>query len=915
MGEPGEAMAGALDPGPAWHALPACDVLAHLRVDEALGLDEAQAGERRARCGPNTLPEPEPRSRLRMFAGQFRSLLVAVLAVAGGMAWWLGAPVDALAIAAILVLNGALGYAQERGAARALASLRRLSAPVARVRRDGGVRAIPASALVPGDLVEIAAGDAVPADLRLLRSADVRAVEATLTGEPHAVRKEADATIGVDATLAERSTLLFQGTSIATGEALGVVVATGRSTELGRIAALVGRAPEVTTPLQARLASFGRWLVLAACGAVALVFALGLLHGLPPDQMLMTALGLAVAAVPEGLPAVVTIALALGVARMAGRGALVRRLAAVETLGCTSVICTDKTGTLTVGHMTVAAVLTPGLPQGEHLEVDAQGYGPPDAFRHQDGRAAPPGEVVRVLLHAAASACTARLAPPGHEPPVLGDPMEGALLAAAQGVGVQAEALDRHEPVLAVRPFEAVRQRMAVVRQAGEAACSYVKGSPEALLARSVSWLGAGGVQPLDARMRAQLEALNAREGLRGRRVLAVARRVAARGVLAGDGGTEDPEEGLTLLGLVALADPPRPEARESVAACRRAGIRVVMITGDQPSTALAVARDLGIAAHEHEVVHGREVESLDDEALRARVEGAAVFARTTPGHKLRIVKAWQAQGAVVAMTGDGVNDAPALKGADIGVAMGKGGTDVAKDASAMVLLDDRFATLVAAVAEGRRIFDNIRKSLLYLLGGNAGEILVVAGAVLAGLPLPLLPLQLLWINLVTDGLPALALAVDPADPDALRRPPRRASEPLADRGFVLQLAVGALLAAVAVLCVFAVALEAGLGESVARSMAFSTLVVEELLRAFVVRSRGRVAWELGLASNPRLLLVVLATAGLQACVMLWEPAARLLGAEPLSPAQIAAVLVAGALPATVLEVAKLVPRTRTAPP
>lgn len=895
----------------AWHALAPGAVLARLSADGERGLAAAEAARRLAQQGPNALPEPEPRSRLRMFAEQFRSLLVAVLAVAGALAWVLGEPADALVIAAILVLNGVLGYAQERGAARALEALRRLSAPGARVRRDGVLHAVAAAQLVPGDLVEVSAGDAVPADLRLLRSADVRAVEAALTGEPEAVRKEAGATVGADAALAERSTLLFQGTSLATGEALGVVVETGLSTELGRIAALVGRAPEVQTPLQVRLAAFGRWLVLAAGLAVVLVFTLGLLQGHALEAMLMTALGLAVAAVPEGLPAVVTIALALGVARMASRGALVRHLSAVETLGCTSVICTDKTGTLTVGHMTVAAVLAPGLPQGEQLEVEAQGYGAPAAFRRADGVAVPPGSQVRAVLHAAAAACTARLAPAGHEPPVLGDPMEGALLAAALGVGVRAEDLDRREPVLLVKPFESARQRMAVVRELDGRATAYVKGSPEALLARSTACQGPGGPVPMDAALRAQLEALNAREGLRGRRVLAVARRTAARGVLDGDGGSEDAEQGLVFLGLVALADPPRPEAREAVAACHRAGIRVVMITGDQPATALAVARDLGIAAHEREVVHGREVESLDEAALRARVAGAAVFARTTPEHKLRIVQAWQAQGAVVAMTGDGVNDAPALKGADIGVAMGKGGTDVAKDASAMVLLDDRFATLVAAVAEGRRIFDNIRKSLLYLLGGNAGEILVVAGAVLAGLPLPLVPLQLLWINLVTDGLPALALAVDPPDPDVLRRPPRRTDEPLADRGFLRLLVAGAVLAAAVVLGVFAWALHAGLGEDVARSLAFHTLVVEELLRAFVVRSRGRIAWEMGLASNPRLLAVVLGTAGLQAAVMLLAPVASLLGAVPLGWGQVALVIGLGALPATVLELAKLARRLR----
>ncbi len=894
----------------AWHALSAEEVAERLRVDARVGLSVEEAQERLRLHGPNRLPELPGRSAWGMFFAQFASLLVAVLAVAAALAWVTGEVADAVAIAAILLLNAVLGFVQERGAAQALASLRRLSAPTARVRRAGAVGVVPAAELVVGDVIELSAGDAVPADVRLQSAAALRAVEAALTGEPEPVSKEASASVPIGADLAERATLLHQGTSVAAGEAVAIVVATGAATELGHIAMLVEREPEQATPLQVRLESFGRWLIVGAAAAVALVFLLGLWRGHAVEAMLRTSVSLAVAAVPEGLPAVVTVALALGVARMARRGALVRRLAAVETLGSTSVICTDKTGTLTVGTMRVCALVT--LEDGSEDEVEVQGTGvarPTGFHRRADLQPIELRAAHEALLHAAAGASTARLAPPGAAVQVLGDPMEGALLAAALAVGVDSEGLDAREPVLALVPFDAERKRMAVVRVLGAAARSHVKGAPEALFARAARVLVGGVERPITPVDLARLEAANLRQAALGRRLLAVARADAPRGVFAGDGGTRDPEQALTLLGLVAFVDPPRPAAAAAVAACRRAGITVVMITGDQPATALAVARDLGLAEAQAQLAHGRDVASWDDAALAERVPALRVYARTSPEQKLRIVRAWQAGGAVVAMTGDGVNDAPALKGADIGVAMGLSGTDVAKDASAMVLLDDEFATLVAAVAEGRRIYDNVRKCLLYLLSGNAGEVLVMAVGVLVGLPLPLLPLQLLWINLVTDGLPALALAADPADDGVLERPPRRPDQPLADRAFLGVLSASALLTAAVTLGVFVAALEVGEDVTLARSLAFSTLVVEELMRAFVFRSRTRIVWEVGLFSNSRLLFVVLLTFGLQLLVQHVEPIARLLGAVPLSWPQTVLVGLLGAVPATILERAKLLRR------
>ncbi len=842
-----------IPPETPWHALGVPEVAARLRVDLLRGLDPDEAVRRAAVHGPNRLPERRGPSRARRFAGQFASLLVAILVGAAALSAALGELADAVAIAGIVLVNAVVGYLQESRAADALAALRRMAAPTARVRRGGEPLVVPADELVPGDVVVLEAGDRVPADLRITRSTELLAVEAALTGESAPSRKSDGPPADAAAPLAERRTMAYAGTVAVAGMAEAVVVATGTGTEFGRIAELVRSVPEEETPLQVRLRTFGRWLVAGSGAVVALVFVLGVLRDVPAIEMLFTAIGLAVAAIPEGLPAVVTISLALGVQRMARRRTLVRRLASVETLGCTTVICTDKTGTLTEGRMTVAEL------------------------RGADGPA---------ILRAGISASTARLVEREGRTEVAGDPTEGALLEAGRKIGLEAEALDAEWPVVSIRPFDPERKRMSIVRRTPSGLRSFVKGAPESVL-------------PLCGSARDETGELAGR----GLRVLAVATKELREG--------EDPEAGLEFLGLVGMHDPPRAGAAEAVRACREAGIRTVMITGDNPATALAVARDLGIARGEAEVLTGPQVEALGEEELEARVESVSIYARVSPGHKLRIVKAWRARGAVVAMTGDGVNDAPALRGADLGIAMGRTGTDVAKDASAMVITDDDFATIVAAVEEGRSIYENIRKSLLYLLSGNLAEIAVMAAAVVAGLPLPLLPIQLLWINLVTDGLPALALAVDPAEPGLLKRPPRRPGAEIADREFLGWMFAGGALVAACTLGVFLYVLESGAGVDKARTYAFSVLVGSEVLKAFGYRSRTRTLWELGAWSNARLAGVAIATIGLQILTHHVGFLGGFLKTGRLSWPECAAVLAVAFVPVSVLEFWKLLRRGR----
>jgi Ca2+-transporting ATPase len=787
-----------------------------------------EASRRLKAMGPNEIKRGEATSPWRILAGQFASPLIWLLLAASVISGALGEVADAIAIGTILVINALVGFFQEFRAEKAMLALRSMTAPRARVRRDGRALTISAAEVVPGDLLLLEAGDVVAADARLLEAHALSTSEAPLTGESEPVEKRT-AAAPKDAPLAERIDSVFMGTAVATGTGAAEVTATGMLTELGKIANLLETAEESDTPLQKRLAAVGRTLLWLCLGIVVVVAALGLVRGMRWLDVLMSAVTLAVAAVPEGLPAIVTIALAIGVQRMAARHVLIRKLPAVETLGSATVICTDKTGTLTTGLMTVREL-----------------WGP-DHNR---------------LLDAACACCEAELGPDqrtGH-----GDPTEIALLAAGAERGILRETIERQRPRTQVNPFDAERKRMSILRADG---VLYVKGAPDLLFPLCSSNV-AGAVEE------------NAQLAARGLRVLAIA---------VGAGGGRGEEADLQLLGLVGIADPPRTEAIAAVAAARDAGIRTVMITGDHPVTAAAIARELGIV---------RPGEDPAD----------VVHARATPEDKLQIVRRWKALGAVVAMTGDGVNDAPALREAHIGIAMGKGGTEVTREASDMVLADDNFASIVEAVREGRGIFDNIRKTLVYLLAGNTGELLVMLVAGVVGMPLPLLPLHLLWINLATDGFPALALVMDPPDPDVLRRPPRSPAEPMLGRGEWMNVAwTGALQAAVT-LGVFVWALRArGLDE--ARNLAFTTLVFGELFRAFASRSPTKLFWEVGAFSNLRLLGVVIVSVLVQIGIHHIPPLERLFQIRDLPMEDCALTLLLGLIPVTVLELGKLLRR------
>jgi Ca2+-transporting ATPase len=709
--------------------------------------------------------------------------------------------------------------------------------------------------------------------------------------------------------IADRRNMVFLGTSVAAGSARALVVATGMGTEIGHIARLLESATDDATPLQQRLDLVARRLLWACLGIVVLVFVLGLLRGVAPFELFLSAVSLAVAAVPEGLPAVVTVALALGVQRMVRRNALVRRLPAVETLGCAQVICTDKTGTLTVGEMTARKLVT----SGRLYQISGEGYAPDGAF-FSDGVEHKVGEdrLLFDLLQVAAACNDAELQEKAGRPVVVGDPTEGALLVAAAKGGISRSALESEMPRLLTVPFDSDRKRMTVVRVRGEEdVTAYVKGAPEVILERCTHILTEQGPVELSVSDRsrlAQAAQLMANDALR---VLALARRSLAQPVTSDDG--YDIEQSLTLVGLIGLQDPPRPEAREAVVKCRRAGIKTVMITGDHPDTARAIARELGMLGPGDGVLLGVELERMTDEALAERVSGIAVYARVTAEHKLRIVRAWKSRGAIVAMTGDGVNDAPALKEASIGIAMGITGTEVTKEAADIIITDDNFASIVAAVEEGRGIYDNIAKTLAYLLAGNAGELTVMLIAALVGWPLPLLPLHLLWINLVTDGLPALALATDPVEPGVLNRPPRRPEAQLMDREFLRLTALTGVLTAGVTLAAFAYELYVDGNLEQARDAAFTVLVIAELLRSFGARSNVMTVWQVGLLSNIRLFLIVMVSFALQLAIHHVGVLQTLFGMEPITLTQCLAWAALGCIPLLALEGRKMMRRSGAA--
>lgn len=893
-----------------WHDKAVDEIAARLATDTVRGLSTREAAERLVQDGPNELRKGEVISPLAILAGQFRSLVIWVLIIAALVSAVLGELIDGIAILAIVVLNAVIGFFQEYRAERAAAALARLAAPRAKVIREGQAAVSAASEVVCGDVLLFEAGDLVAADARLIEASALRANEAPLTGESQPVEKQAEICAS-DTPLADRKNMVFLGTSIVGGSGRALVVATGMNTEVGHIAELLQTATSDATPLQKRLDQVGRHLLWACLGIVILVFALGLLRSFPPFELFLGAVSLAVAAIPEGLPAVVTVALALGMQRMARRNALVRRLPAVETLGCAQVICSDKTGTLTVGEMTARRLVT-----SDHIfNVSGEGYTAEGTFFVDSIECTAAEDLLLSSLLCAAAACNdAELIQRDQRPAVVGDPTEGALLVVAAKGGVTRKSIEAEMPRLHTIPFDSDRKRMTVVRRREGQPWAFTKGAPEVILDRCTHIRTDKGVETLTASDRARILQANALMANEALRVLAIAERPLDV-IPPSTEGTErndEIEQGLTLLGLVGLQDPPRTEAREAIKRCRRAGIRTVMITGDHPGTARAIARELDMLDHGDNVVTGIELEHLSDEMLSQRVHQISVYARVTAEHKLRIVRAWKARGAVVAMTGDGVNDAPALKEASIGVAMGLSGTEVTKEAADLIITDDNFASIVAAVEEGRGIYDNIAKTLAYLLAGNAGELVVMFIAALVGWPLPLLPIQLLWINLVTDGLPALALATDPIDPSVLTRPPRRQDAQLLDWAFLRRITLIGFLTASVALTVFAYELYADSSLAQARNAAFSALVIAELLRSFGARSEVHTVFQMGLFSNVRLFAIVAISLALQLLIHHLPVLERLFGTEPLSLAQCAAWMVLGIIPLLVIELGKVLRQSQT---
>ena len=893
----------------AWHKLSIPEVASLLATNVEQGLADKEVAVRLARYGPNKLRKGKRFSALVIFVSQFKSLVIWVLIGAAAVSAALGEIVDGIAIITIVILNAVIGFIQEYRAEKAAAALARLTAPHCRVVRGGHSAVVAATEIVPGDILLLEGGDLVAADSRLVQTSVLRVNEAPLTGESQAVGKLTDG-LPTETPLAERKNMVFLGTSVTSGSGRALVVNTGMETELGHIATLLETAESGETPLQHQLDRVGRLLLWACFGIVALIFGLGLLRGIAPFELFLSAVSLAVAAIPEGLPAVVTVALALGVQRMVQRHALVRHMASVETLGCAEVICTDKTGTLTMGEMTARKLIT-----AESLyRVTGEGYSTEGAFFVGNAESLPsesPG--LLALLRASAACNDTELTSIDDRLAVVGDPTEGALLVAAAKGGITRAAIEAEMPRLAAVPFDSDRKRMTVIRRQENRPWAFVKGAPEVILSLCTLIRTGLEVRELTESDRTRLLQANALLAHDALRVLAVAERPLdgfsfEEGMIASDA---EIEKELTLLGLVGLQDPPRAEAKEAVIKCKRAGIKTVMITGDHPDTARAIGHELGILGKGDEVLVGAELDHLDDEALKERVSQVSVYARVTAEHKLRIVRAWKARGAVVAMTGDGVNDAPAIKEASIGIAMGITGTEVTKEAADIIITDDNFASIVAAVEEGRGIYDNIAKTLAYLLGGNTGELIVMLSAVLLGWPLPLLPLHLLWINLVTDGLPALALATDPIDHDVLNRPPRRSQEALFNRDFLKLTLFTGLLTAGVTLGVFAYELYINNSLAQARDAAFTTLVIAELLRAFGARSEQRTIWQMGLFSNMRLFLIVAVSFALQLAIHHVPMLQTLFQIEPVTLNQCVAWIGVGFIPLIVLEFRKVI-RLRT---
>jgi Ca2+-transporting ATPase len=891
-----------------WHVLPIAQVLKDLAVDPLIGLSSTEVQQRAAQFGPNQLREDKKISPLTLLFEQFTDFIVLTLIASAIVSGFLGEWISAIAIIAIVILNAILGFFQEYRAEKALSALKQLSAPTAQVTRDGESNCIPSIGLVPGDIIHLRSGDLVPADARIVDAHMLLIDEATLTGESLAVEKTCADSIPEDAGVADQINMAHAGTVVVRGRGQAVVTTTGMKTELGHIAGMVQAIEEEETPLQKRLDQVGRLIVYISFAVVGIIFIVGVLRGDNWIKMFLVAVSLAVAAVPEGLAAVVTIALALGMHRMVKRNALIRKLPAVETLGAATFICTDKTGTLTENAMTVREIVFPdGI-----ISVTGEGYSSDGQFI-ADGKSieAHHNPSLELALKIGALCNTTQIvATQGNDYRIVGDPTEGALLIAAEKAHLL-EHIEREYDFVAELPFDATRKRMTTIQASTQDGkqTAFVKGALISVLPLCNQVYRGDKVCDIDEATREQIRASNTKLASQARRVLALAYREYND---AEAHSIESVEKDLIFVALVGMIDPPRPETKQAVTQARNAGIQVAMITGDQAATAIAVAREVGIVQSEQAVaITGAEIEQMSEEQLGKVALDARVYARVSPEHKLRIVQALKAQNQIVAMTGDGVNDAPALKEAQIGVAMGMAGTDVAKEASDMILLDDNFASIVAAIEEGRTIFENIRKFIQFVLSHNIGEVLAMFVATLIGWPLPLIPIQILWINLVTDSLPALALGVEKAEPGIMTRPPRSVDERILPNSLIALMFFQGAIVGISTLAVFAIEYFSSGNVARAQAEAFAASILAQNVQAFNVRSNRLSLFQLGVLSNPYLIgafgLVVVTLLGL----IYLPPLQSIFKTAPLDLNDWAVVALFALLPLFVMEIYKFFVRSR----
>ncbi|MBC7328211.1 calcium-transporting P-type ATPase, PMR1-type [bacterium] len=867
------------------------ETIEQLQTDGLAGLSEGEAEKRLQIYGPNELKETRRRHPLLMFLSQFADFLIIVLIAAAIISLLTGEITDFAVIIAVLILNALMGFIQEYRAEKAIQALKKMATPFARVIREGKVREIPSNQLVPGDIVLLESGMVVPADCRLIEAINLQVNEAPISGESLPVDKNT-APIEEDAPLAERSNMVFSGTIITAGHGKAVVVNTGMRTEMGKITQFVEGSEEKKTPLQERMEQLGKWLGISALMICALILVVGVFQKRDMKEMFLTAVSLAVAAIPEGLPAVITISLALGARRMAKRNALIRKLSAVETLGCVTHICSDKTGTLTQNKMFAEVVYT----NGKLYKVTGRGYEPKGDFYLNDKRIDPLSEPnLKLLLEAGALCNDAHLVREGDEWKIIGDPTEGALLVLAAKANISKQELESSYPRVAEVPFDSQRKRMSTIHRTQTGYIVFTKGALEGLLLLSNKIYENGIIRNLEKIEKEEILKLSEEYAIRGMRILGLCFKQLAEEELR-EISSEALEKELVFLGFVGIVDPARPEAQEAIKICREAGIQPIMITGDQPATASAIAKDVGLVETETEVMTGRELDKMSDEELFEHLQRTKVYARVSPEQKLRIVRLLRKFGYITATTGDGVNDAPALKEADIGVSMGITGTDVAKETSDMVLLDDNFATIVAAVEEGRVIYDNIRKFIRYILTTNLGEILTIFFSIIFKLPLPLRPVQILWINLLTDGLPAIALGVEPPEPGVMKRPPRDPKESIFAGGMVRHILLGGLWMAICTLLLFHY-YQYSVNIDTARTMAFTTLSLFQMANVLAIRSERYSVLSIGFFSNPLLILAVISTLILQLCAIYIPLFQRFFHTVALSPLQL---LISSAVASTI---------------